>query len=246
MHNLALRERLTGGAPLVPLAVLFGLNVVLASVARVSNEPIDHLLHPPVGNPAAAAAGALLGWIGATYGWQTTFVLISLPTFAMAIAGLRLKEPLRGGTMGVTTAQPAVAFREACRQLFAVRTLRGMWVGALLLGMLIVPLRQLHSLLFEQRLHYGPVGRGTILALGDLGLVIGIVALNAWAIGLLGMGGVLSLAITTYTAPYGAATSLLALASFAGTSGMVILLSTRFVNGDNVVPNLRQEEIRLR
>ncbi|TWP46769.1 MFS transporter [Lentzea tibetensis] len=423
MHKLALRERLTGGAPLFPLAVLFGLNIsdeldalafqtltpeirdafglsnsqiiamgtilalaamlgavpagvigdranrvrvvccaaliwglagaftglastftifvvlrVIAGLARVSNEPIHSSLlgdlYPPrnlpgvffvhrLANPGAAAAGVLIGWLGSEYGWQTTFVLISLPTFVIALVGLRLKEPVRGGTMGETTRQPAVPFREACRQLFAVKTLRGLWAGALLLGVLIVPLRQLHSLFFEQRFGYGPVGRGTILALGGIGLIVGIVLgaimaeravsrgnvrglglvvgftiaivagtqsamvlmpwestvlvvkffnavmigayqpafytlvtyvspprvraqAYAWAYGLVGAGGVLSLAITTFTAPHGAATSLLALAWVAGLSGTLILLTTRYIDNDHVVPNLRQEEIPLR
>ncbi|GLZ31545.1 hypothetical protein Lesp02_37330 [Lentzea sp. NBRC 105346] len=423
MHKHGLRERLTGGAPIFPLAVLFGLNItdeldtlafqaltpeirdafglsnsqiiamgtilgislmlgsvpsgflgdranrvrlascaallwgvagaftglaatftvfvllrIVAAVARVSNEPIHSSLladfYPPrrlpgiffvhrLANPSAAAAGVLIGWLGSTYGWQLTFVLISLPTFVIALLGLRLSEPVRGGTMGIKTATPAVGFREACRQLFAVRTLRGLWVGALLLGMLIIPLRQLQSLLFEQRFGYGPVGRGTILALGGFGLIAGIivggylaeravsrgnirglgfvvgatiaiVALTqsgmvvmpweslvlvvkfinaavigayqpafytlvsyvsppnvrsqayAWAYGLSGAGGVLSLGITTFTAPLGAGTSLLALSGFAALAGAAILRSTRHINEDQIVPTLRQEEISLR
>jgi MFS family permease len=178
-------------------------------------------------------------------------------------------------------------------------------------------------LFFEQRFGYGPVGRGTILALGGFGLIVGIVLgailaeravsrgnvrglgkvvgctiaiiagtqsamvllpwenavlvvkfvnavmfgayqpafytlvtyvspprvraqAYAWAFGLLGAGGVLSLAITTVTAPHGAGTSLLALASCAGLSGTVILLASRHIDVDHVVPTLRQEECSLR
>ncbi len=38
------------------------------------------------------------------------------------------------------------------------------------------PQRKLPALFFEQRFGYGPVGRGTILALGGVGLIVGIIA----------------------------------------------------------------------
>lgn len=313
------------------LAATFGIFLVLrtlAAMARVSNEPVHSSLlsdfYPQrklpaiffvhrIANPSAAAAGMLVGWLGLTFGWQLTFVLISLPTFVIAIVGLRMKEPVRGATLGETREQPPVPFREATRQLFRVRTLRGMWLGAIMLGMLLVPIRQLHSLFFEQRFGYGPVGRGTILALGGIGLIVGIVVgailaqravtrgevrrlgyivavsistvaftqslmtvvpwesavlvvkfvnaamigayqpafytvcsyvapprvrsqAYAWAYGLSGAGGVLSLLVTSTTAKYGADASLLSLAGFALLAGISVLIGTKYVERDHIKP----------
>jgi MFS family permease len=169
---------------------MFVLLRVVAAVARVSNEPVHSSLladfYPQrrlptiffvhrLASPAAAVTGAVIGWFGTHAGWQLTFVLIALPSFAIALVGLRMKEPLRGATMGETTRRPHVPFPAATRQLFAIRTLRCLWTTALLLGMVAVPLRQLHSLFFEQRFGYGPLGRGSVLALGGIGLIAGIV-----------------------------------------------------------------------
>jgi hypothetical protein len=46
---------------------------------------------------------------------------------------------------------------------------------AVLFGLDVTDELDLHSLFFEQRFGYGPVGRGTILTLGGIGLIVGIV-----------------------------------------------------------------------
>jgi MFS family permease len=181
---------LTGVAP--ALGVLIVARIV-SSVGEITNEPVHSSLlgdyYPPdrhplvytvhrLANPLSGLAGVLIGALGGAFGWRTTFVLLALPTFVLAVLALRLREPVRGATLDPSIAaapqRPTVRFRTATRTLFAVPTLRRFWLAAFLFGIGEVPLLQFLSLFFEKVYALGAWGRGVETFLFSAGIVLGL------------------------------------------------------------------------
>ncbi|TAL22599.1 MAG: MFS transporter [Frankiales bacterium] len=166
-----------------------------AGIGRVVNEPVHASLltdyyepehHPKVfafhrlANPIGLASALVIGVLGSMWDWRLVFVALSIPTFLLLPALFRLREPLRGESVDPETASRAAAagsvpFGEARRQLFAIRTLRRVWVAFPVLGIAVISMTQLVSLFFERVYGYGPMGRGVVTFLSGLGIVVGLV-----------------------------------------------------------------------
>jgi branched-chain amino acid transport system ATP-binding protein len=182
---------LTGVVPTVALLFLVRL---LAGVGRIANEVVHPSLlsdyYPPaaharvfqihrLANPVSAASGILAGAIGATLGWRWTFMLLAIPTFVLLAALGRLRDPERGASLDPelaarAAAQGEVTFVEARRQLFAVRTLRRLWLAAFLLGAGSLSIGVFLTLYFEQVFDFGPFGRGAVQFVFGAGVVAGL------------------------------------------------------------------------
>jgi branched-chain amino acid transport system ATP-binding protein len=182
---------LTGVVPAVALLFLVRL---LAGVGRIANEVVHPSLlsdyYPPaaharvfqvhrLANPVSALSGILAGAIGATLGWRWTFVLLAIPTFVLLAALGRLRDPERGASLDPelaarAAAQEEVTFTEARRQLFAVRTLRRLWLGAFFLGVGSLSIGQFLTFYFEKVFDFGPFGRGVVQFVFGAGVVAGL------------------------------------------------------------------------
>ena len=165
-----------------------------AGVGRVVNEPVHSSLltdyyapkdHPKVfamhrlANPIGLASALVVGVLGSMFDWRFVFLAICVPTFLLLPALLRLREPVRGESVDKAMADKAAAaaripFGEARRQLFAVRTLRRVWIAFPVLGLVVLTLGQLTSLFFERVYAYGPTGRGVVTFLSGVGIVVGL------------------------------------------------------------------------
>jgi ABC-type branched-subunit amino acid transport system ATPase component/MFS family permease len=165
-----------------------------AGIGRVVNEPVHASLltdyyraeqHPRVfavhrlANPVGLGSALVIGVLGAVWDWRLVFLLLCVPTFLLLPTLLRLREPLRGESTDADLAAKAqalgsVPFGEARRQLFAVRTLRRLWVAMPVLGIAVISLAQLVSLFFERVYGYGPTGRGVVTFLSGVGIVVGL------------------------------------------------------------------------
>ncbi len=183
---------LTGVVPAV--ALLFVVRL-LAGVGRVINEVVHPSLlsdyyppdaHPRVfqihrmANPVSALSALAAGAIAATLGWQWAFILLSVPTFALLLAVAKLREPLRGESIDAdlaarTSDQAPISFAEARRQLFAVRTLRRLWLGAFFLGAGLLSVGQFLALFFEEVYGYDAFDRGVVQFVFGAGTVVGLV-----------------------------------------------------------------------
>jgi branched-chain amino acid transport system ATP-binding protein len=182
---------LTGIVPVV--ALLFVVRL-LAGVGRVVNEvvhpsllgdyykaenqPRVFLVHR-LANPLSAISGVVAGAIAELIGWQWAFILLALPTFFLLAGLIRLPEPRRGASIDEGLAEQAeaeghVPFSEARRQLFAVKTLRRMWVGSFLLGVGSLAIGQFISLFFEKEYGFNAVGRGGVQVVFGAGAVAGL------------------------------------------------------------------------
>ncbi|MGQ0432180.1 MAG: MFS transporter [Microthrixaceae bacterium] len=182
---------LTGvvGAVFLLYLVRFG-----SGLGRIINEVVHPSLlgdyypreaHPKVfgahrlANAVAPVAGPVAGYIGATYSWQVAFFVLAVPTAIVLVFALRLREPARGESIDADLAaaqadEAPVPYSEARRQLFAVPTLRRLWLGAFFFGLGTFQLDTLLSLYFERVYDFDPKGRGWVQFIGGAGLVAGL------------------------------------------------------------------------
>ena len=180
---------LTALSPVVWMLVLARMG---ASVGRIVNEPVHASLlsdyyppatHPKVfalhrlANPVGLGSALLIGVLASFFDWRWVFAALCVPTFLLLPVLLRLREPLRGESVDpVAAAAPAerMGLGAARRVLFAVPTLRRLWVGLPVLGVATLSLPQLITLMFEREYGYGPTGRGVVTFLSGVGTVVGL------------------------------------------------------------------------
>jgi len=165
-----------------------------AGIGRVVNEPVHASLltdyyaprtHPKVfalhrlANPIGLASALLVGVLGSLFDWRIVFIALCVPTFLLLPFLLRLREPVRGESVDAELAAKAaesgrISFGEARRQLFAIRSLKRLWIALPVLGIATLTLAQLVSLFFEREYGYGPTGRGVVTFLSGVGIVLGL------------------------------------------------------------------------
>ena len=181
----------TGIVPAVWLLVAVRLG---SGVGRIINEVVHPSLlgdyyapadHPKVfgahrmANSLGALAGPVAGVIAAAIAWEAAFFILSIPTALLLGAAIKLREPRRGESIDAELAAEAeesghVPFGEARRQLFAVPTLRRLWLGAFFLGIGALPIGQLLALFFEEVYGWDAVGRGFVQFVFGAGEVVGL------------------------------------------------------------------------
>ena len=185
----------------VPALFLLYLVRFFSGVGRISNESVHPSLladyypreaHPRVfgihrlANATAPVAGVIAGYVGATFGWQAAFFVLAAPTGVALFVASRLREPARGESIDAELAiaqsgDDPVSYGEARRQLFAVPTLRRLWVGAFFFGLGTLQLDTLLSLFFEKVYRYDALGRGWVQFVFGAGTVVGLVAGSRFA-----------------------------------------------------------------
>ena len=182
---------LTGVVPAVWMLVAVRLG---SGIGRIINEVVHPSLlgdyyepghHPKVfgahrmANSLGALAGPVAGVIAAAIAWEAAFFILSIPTALLLAAAFRLREPMRGESIDADLAAEAaegghVPYSEARRQLFAVPTLRRLWLGAFFLGVGALPVGGLLSLFFEEVYGWDAVGRGFVQFVFGAGEVVGL------------------------------------------------------------------------
>jgi ABC-type branched-subunit amino acid transport system ATPase component/predicted MFS family arabinose efflux permease len=185
----------------VPALVLLYLVRFGAGLGRIINEVVHPSLlqdlyrreaQPKVfgihrsANSIGAVAGPIAGFLAIAFGskadprWQVAFIVLALPTVVFLVLGLRLREPKRGESLDAALAaanegEEQIPFTEARRQLFAVKTLRRLWLGAFLLGVGGLQIGNILTLFFEQVYDYDAAGRGIVQFVRGAGVVLGLV-----------------------------------------------------------------------
>ncbi|MGH3443564.1 MAG: MFS transporter, partial [Nitriliruptorales bacterium] len=179
---------------LVPAVVLLFVVRLLAGAGRVANE----IVHPSLltdyydrdalpdvfkvhrlANPLGATSGIAAGFIAVQLSWEWAFFLLAIPTFLLLAGLTRLREPARGGTIDADLAVEAaqtgwIPLAEARRQLYAIRSLRRIWVSSFLIGTGAISIAQLLVLFFERVYAFGPQARGTVSFLYGAGVALGL------------------------------------------------------------------------
>lgn len=137
-----------------------------------------HSLAPTVAALLTPAAAGVLA--GAT-SWRTVFVALAVPSLALGLGALALREPARGGPERAAlavAAQGAVvpaALGPALARLRAISTFRRLLAGTAVLGFVLVALGPYLSVLLDRRFHISTVDRGLMLSLTEIGSVAGVV-----------------------------------------------------------------------
>ena len=186
---------LTGIAGGIGVLALLVVARFFAGIGRVVNEPVHSSLladyyepkHLPAvfalhrfANPASRVTALLIGAVALWVSWQLVFVLLAVPTLLLVLALTRLREPLRGESVdAVLAAQQAteapIGFVEARRQLFAIRSLRRLYIGAVLLGFGLLPLGGFIAFFFEDVYGFSTFERGITTFVFGVGSTVGLV-----------------------------------------------------------------------
>ncbi|HET6948772.1 MAG TPA: MFS transporter, partial [Acidimicrobiales bacterium] len=129
------------------------------------------------------AAGA----IGFYLSWRWSFVLLALPTFALVLVALRLREPVRGyherklvggDEETARTEEAPASLAEAWRILWQVRTLRRFCISVPFILLPYVALSPLLQLFYEEELGLNSAQRGLLSAATEpfqfVGLFLGV------------------------------------------------------------------------
>ncbi len=154
---------------------------LLADYYPRENQPRVFGVHRAA-NSIGNIGGPLAGLVAVALFWQAAFWILAIPTAVfIVLAVLRLREPKRGESIDAELAaetdesEVATPFAEARRQLFAVKTLRRLWLGAFFLGIGALQIGNILGIFFDRVYGVGPFGRGMVQFLFGAGNVLGLV-----------------------------------------------------------------------
>jgi branched-chain amino acid transport system ATP-binding protein len=126
----------------------------------------------------------LAGGIAIALGWRAPFLVFALPTAALIVVALRVREPVRGRYERLAAgADEATAAREeppetpwrSIRVLAEVRTIRRLWAAAPFLGIALFGVPTLLSLIYEERFALTAAQRGLVAAGVEPLQIVGVV-----------------------------------------------------------------------
>ena len=195
---------LTGLAPVVWMIALARAG---SGIGRAVNTPTHNSLiadyydvtvrskvygvHRAANSAGQMVGPALAGVLAAWFHWRVPFLLFVIPTAVFVVLALRLREPMRGAherraagasEETIATEEDPPSFGEAWRTLYAVRSLRRIWLALPFLGVVALGLIQLLSLYYEQTFGLDEAQRGFIAAFAEpiqiASLVVGIPLAN--------------------------------------------------------------------
>ena len=128
------------------------------------------------------SAGLLAAWLG----WRAPFIIFAIPTVLVVLAGLRLRDPVRGArerrAMGaseeaIATEEEPPSFAEAWRMCWKIDSLRRIYRTLPFLAPALAGFLLFASFYYEQVFNLGAAQRGFIGSLTEpfqlLGLVLG-------------------------------------------------------------------------
>jgi ABC-type branched-subunit amino acid transport system ATPase component/predicted MFS family arabinose efflux permease len=125
------------------------------------------------------AAGALAYFIG----WRAPFLIFAIPTAVLVVLALRLKDPVRGAQErkvagaseeAIETEEKPASMAEAFRVLWAVRSIRRIWMALPIVAIAIVGLGPLIQLYYEEVFGLNELQRGMIAAAAEPAQIIGL------------------------------------------------------------------------
>ena len=190
---------------LAPTIVVLGICRTTSGLGKAIIDPTHNSLiadyYPPEVrvraysfHKAANAVGAFVGplaagLIAAATDWRVPFVVFAIPTMLVVVAGLKMREPLRGGherrAMGVSdevvdTEEVPPSFAESWRMVWRIEALRRIWYALPFLTVSIVGFGTLASLLYEERFDLDERERGLIAALVEPAQLGGLIVGATW------------------------------------------------------------------
>lgn len=189
--SMSVLTGISGWAGLVVLLVIARMG---SGLGRTVNDPVHASLltdyyephvQPRVfevhraANPVSRVTAVVIGAGVGVLGWQAMFLVLAAPTALLIGAALRLPEPPRrssavAASSLVTEDEESVRFLESRRTLFAIRSMRRLYLGAFLLGFGFITLGTILSLFFEDVYGFSPTMRGVAAFLAGVGSLVGL------------------------------------------------------------------------
>jgi branched-chain amino acid transport system ATP-binding protein len=146
----------------------------------------DHINAMQVG---AIIGPVIAGSTASVLGWRAAFMILIVPILiTTAVAAVKLKEPVRGGTDDPEAATEVagddpVAFREGARTLWRINTLRRQYYGQTFLGAGLLPLFGYLPLYFQRTFGVSAFGRGLIGGLDAFATLVAVRKAGSWTPG---------------------------------------------------------------
>jgi branched-chain amino acid transport system ATP-binding protein len=131
---------------------------------------------------------AVGGILGQAFGWRVPFFVFTFPTLVFVVLALRMEEPVRGlqeklaagGTAADHVEPPKVRVRDTVKTLYAIRTIRRIWLAVPFLSIALVGVASLLSLVYRDVFHVHAAGRGLIAAAIEPLQIIGVFVAIPW------------------------------------------------------------------
>ena len=152
---------------------------LLADYYRPETRPRVFAAHRSAQYLGAIVGSAVAGVLGTVLGWRFAFGVLFIPMAIVVVLGAtRMREPRRGATDEPPVAWPGGAvsrdelervsrppFREASRTLWAIPTIRRLYVAQAFLGAAVIPIAIIGPILLSDYYGVGELGRGFIAGL---------------------------------------------------------------------------------
>ena len=138
---------------------------------------------------AANAVGQFSGPLAAGvlayyFSWRVPFFVFAVPTILLVVAGLRLRDPVRGShereaigasAAAVETEEAPPSFAESWRTVWKIGTLRRIWAALPFLAASLIGFVSLAALLYEQEFGLNEIGRGSLAAAVEPVQLVGLI-----------------------------------------------------------------------
>jgi len=126
--------------------------------------------------PAGTVIGPLLAGVAAALGgWRVAFLVAGIPSIALGVLALRLRDPHRGGTERLegqeTAHEPALPLGQAFRLILSNATVRLIFVGLAVMGFVLLGIGPFVAVYLRDIWHLSDSSRGglaSIMALAGL------------------------------------------------------------------------------
>jgi predicted MFS family arabinose efflux permease len=170
-------------------------NSLLADYYTPEAHPTVFANHQNGMNVGALLAPAIAGGAAALVGWRLAFLVFFVPILLTSVFALRLREPVRGASEAPATDMGAGAedddrpfvprlapgtFRESFRELWAIPSLRRIFLVAVLMGGGLLPLAAYLPLLLERVYGLGPGLRGALGSANAAFTIVGVLFAARW------------------------------------------------------------------
>ncbi len=161
-------------------------NSLLADYYEPGRRPKVFAFHRAANLVGQMTGPIVAGLLAFQFGWRVPFIVFAVPTLLLVVAGLRMKEPVRGAherrAMGATedaidTEEEPPSFAEAWRMMYKIESLRRIWYALPFLAASLIGFGTFASLLYDEVFGLDERARGFLAAAvepaGILGLIIG-------------------------------------------------------------------------
>jgi len=161
-------------------------NSLIADYYEPERRPKVFAFHRSANLVGQMIGPIVAGLLAFQFGWRVPFIVFAVPTVLLVIAGVRMKEPIRGAherrAMGaseetVETEEEPPSFAEAWRMLYKIESLRRIWYALPFLAASLIGFGTFASLLYDEVFGLDERARGFLAAAvepaGIVGLIVG-------------------------------------------------------------------------